>query len=166
MLTLKDDAKGIMVFYKMPEKIHIEILSASWHDLFAVQEIERACFQEDAWPLIELMAALTLPNIVRFKAVNKDKMAGFIAGDIRHNEQTGWIMTVGVLPDYRRLGVAEELMAKCEQAMRMAHIKLSVRRSNQAAIQLYQKLGYSQVDVWRNYYHDGEDGIVMEKKIS
>jgi ribosomal-protein-alanine acetyltransferase len=163
---LIDDAKGIMVFYKMPEKLHFEILPSSWHDLFAVQEIERACFQEDAWPLIELMAALTFPNIARFKAVNKELMAGFIAGDIHRNEQTGWIMTVGVLPDFRRQGVAEELMAKCEQAMQMPRIKLSVRRSNQAAIQLYQKLGYSQVDVWKNYYHDGEDGIVMEKKNS
>jgi ribosomal-protein-alanine N-acetyltransferase len=44
-------------------------------------------------------------------------------------------------------------------------VKLSVRRSNQPAIQLYQKLGYAQVDVWSNYYHDGEDGIVMAKKI-
>jgi ribosomal-protein-alanine acetyltransferase len=150
----------------MTEKLHIEILPSSWRDLFAVQEIERACFQEDAWPLIELMAALTFPNIVRFKAVNKDKMAGFVAGDIRHNDQTGWIMTVGVLPDYRRQGVAEELMAKCEQAMQMPCIRLTVRRSNQAAIQLYQKLGYAQVDVWSKYYHDGEDGIVMEKKFS
>jgi N-alpha-acetyltransferase 10/11 len=150
----------------MSEKLHIEILSSSWRDLFAVQEIERSCFQEDAWPLIELMAALTFPNIVRFKAVNKEKMAGFIAGDIRRNEQIGWIMTVGVLPQYRRQGVAEELMAKCEQVMQMPLVKLSVRRSNDAAIQLYQKLGYTQVEVWNKYYHDGEDGIVMEKKFS
>jgi ribosomal protein S18 acetylase RimI-like enzyme len=150
----------------MSDLLHFEIKPASWRDLFAVQEIERACFKEDAWPLIELMAALTFPNIVRLKAVNKEKMAGFIAGDIRRNEHTGWILTVGVLPDYRRRKVAEELMARCEQAMKMPRIKLSVRRSNEAAIHLYQKLGYAQVDVWSKYYHNGEDGIVMEKQLS
>ena len=150
----------------MTDSLHFEIKPASWRDLFAVQEIERACFKEDAWPLIELMAALTFPNVVRLKAINKEKVAGFIAGDIRSVESTGWILTVGVLPDYRRQGLAEELMARCEQAMKMSRIKLSVRRSNQAAIQLYQKLGYAQVDVWTKYYHDGEDGIVMEKQLA
>ena len=150
----------------MAKSLHFEIKPASWRDLFAVQEIERACFKEDAWPLIELMAALTFPNIARLKAINKEKIAGFIAGDIRSVEGTGWILTVGVLPDYRRQGLAEELMARCEKAMKMRLIKLSVRRSNQVAIQLYQKLGYAQVDVWTKYYHDGEDGIVMEKQLA
>ena len=149
----------------MAKSLPFEIKPASWRDLFAVQEIERACFKEDAWPLIELMAALSFPNIIRLKAVIKEKTAGFIAGDIRRSEGTGWILTVGVLPDYRRQGLAEELLAVCEQAMKMSQIKLSVRRSNQAAITLYQKLGYAQVDVWSKYYHDGEDGIVMEKKL-
>ena len=150
----------------MPHSLDFEIKSASWRDLFAVQEIERACFKEDAWPLIELMAALTFPNVVRLKAINKEKIAGFIAGDIRRVEGTGWILTVGVLPEYRRQGIAEALLAKCERAMQMSRIKLSVRRSNQTAIQLYQKLGYAQVDVWTKYYHNGEDGIVMEKQLS
>jgi len=73
---------------------------------------------------------------------------------------------VGVLPEYRRQGLAKELMDKCERVMNMPLIKLSVRRSNQAAIQLYQKLGFTQVDVWNKYYYDGEDGIVMEKQLS
>ena len=150
----------------MSDSSHFEIKPASWRDLFAIQEIERACFKDDAWPLIELMAALTFPNIVRMKATNHEKIAGFIAGDIRRNEGTGWILTVGVLPEYRRQGLAKELMDKCERAMNMPLIKLSVRRSNQAAIQLYQKLGFTQVDVWNSYYHDGEDGIVMEKQLS
>jgi ribosomal-protein-alanine acetyltransferase len=149
----------------MINSTHFEIKPASWRDLFAVQEIERACFKEDAWPLIELMAALTFPSTVRLKAENDQHIAGFIAGDIRRSEQTGWILTVGVLPVYRRQGLAEVLMRRCEQAMKMPQVKLSVRRSNQSAIQLYQKLGYAQVDVWSNYYHDGEDGIVMVKKI-
>jgi len=144
----------------------IEIKTASWRDLFAVQEIERTCFKEDAWPLMELMAALTLPQMVRLKAGNERLIAGFIAGEMRRSEQTGWILTLGVLPQYRRQGLAAALLLECERRMNMPAVKLSVRRSNQPAIHLYQKLGYAQVDVWKNYYHNGEDGIVMAKKIS
>jgi N-alpha-acetyltransferase 10/11 len=150
----------------MPTPVNFEIKPASWIDLFAVQEIERICFQEDAWPLIELMGALTWPGVVRLKAANGHQMAAFIAGDVRRSEQTGWILTVGVLPAFRRLGLASQLMQACEQHMQMPQVKLSVRRSNQPAIQLYQKLGYDEVDVWKNYYHNGEDGIVMAKKIN
>lgn len=144
---------------------HFEIKPASWRDLFGVQEIERICFQEDAWPLIELMGALTLPGVVRLKAANEHHLAGFIAGDVRRGEQIGWILTVGVLPQYRRQGLAAKLMTACEKCMGMPLIKLSVRRSNQPAIYLYQSLGYAQVDVWSHYYHDGEDGLVMAKNI-
>jgi ribosomal-protein-alanine acetyltransferase len=142
-----------------------QIRPASWRDLFAVQEIERACFKEDAWPLIELMAALTFPNTIRLKAESGEHIAGFIAGDIRRDDQIGWILTVGVLPDFRRRGLAETLMRDCERLMKMPQVKLSVRKSNQAAIYLYEKLGYSRVDEWKQYYHDGEDGIVMAKRI-
>lgn len=150
----------------MPTPINFKIKPASWRDLFAIQEIERICFQEDAWPLIELMGALTWPGIVRLKAVNPPQLAAFIAGETHRSEQTGWILTIGVLPAYRRLGLASLLMQACEQQMKMPRVKLSVRRSNQPAIQLYQKLGYAQVDIWKNYYHGGEDGIVMEKNIN
>jgi ribosomal protein S18 acetylase RimI-like enzyme len=28
---------------------------------------------------------------------------------------------------------------------------------------LYEKEGYKTIDIWKEYYSDGEDGIVMEK---
>jgi ribosomal protein S18 acetylase RimI-like enzyme len=32
-----------------------------------------------------------------------------------------------------------------------------------AAIELYQKRSYEQIDVWPGYYTGGEDAVVMEK---
>ena len=138
---------------------------ASWRDLFPLHNLERACFEDDSWPLIELLAVLTFPGMVRLKAVVTQKMVGFIAGERRHDEQTGWILTLGVFPAYRRLGIAAALLDRCEQELRMPKIKLSVRRSNLAAIDLYNKNGYTQIGVWSNYYHNGEDGLVLEKKL-
>jgi ribosomal protein S18 acetylase RimI-like enzyme len=37
--------------------------------------------------------------------------------------------------------------------------------SNEPAIALYEKEGYRSVDIWKRYYNDGEDGLVMEKKL-
>lgn len=44
-------------------------------------------------------------------------------------------------------------------------LRLEVRQSNTAAIQLYSKLGFNKTELAEGYYTDGEDAIVMEKGI-
>ncbi len=142
-----------------------QIGTASWQDLNDLRKLEDICFGEDAWPLWDLIAVLTFPKIVRLKAVAGGKMVGFIAGDPHPREGVGWIATLGVLPHYRRLGIASALLNQCEQELYLPNIRLSVRRSNDPALDLYRKFGYRMVDVWRNYYHSGEDALVLEKKM-
>ena len=142
------------------------IEQASWRDLLAPSGLEKVCFNRDAWPLIELMGVLTFPNIVRLRAVKDEEMIGFIAGDPRKRENTGWILTLGALPDWRRQGIAGALLSKCEAQLHMPQVKLSVRRSNIAAIRLYEKFGYKQEDIWEKYYQGGEDGLVLIKEMT
>jgi len=142
------------------------IEQASWRDLLALSALEKVCFDHDAWPLIELMGVLTLPGVVRLRAVGDGKLVGFVAGDPRRRDNTGWILTLGVLPDWRRKGIAKALLGKCEEQLHMPQVKLSVRRRNTAAIRLYEKLGYEQVDIWSKYYRGGEDGLVLAKKMT
>lgn len=141
------------------------IKPATWRDLKALDGLEKACFNEDAWPLLELLGVLVFPGVVHLKAVVGGTMVGFIAGDPRRDEKTGWILTLGVFPDWRRRGIAAALLNECEQKMHMPLVKLTVRRGNAPAIRLYEKLGYIQKDIWSRYYHNGEDGLVLEKKI-
>lgn len=141
-----------------------QITKASWQDLNDLRKLEDVCFGDDAWPFWDLIAVLTLPKIVRLKAVVGTKMVGFIAGDPHPREGIGWIATLGVLPDYRRMGIAKALLAQCEKDLVFPSLRLSVRRSNDPALALYRDFGYQMVDVWRNYYHNGEDALVLEKK--
>ncbi len=142
----------------------IQIIRANWQDLNDLRRLEEICFTDDAWPLWDLIAVLTLPKIVRLKAVVHGKMVGFIAGDPQPRERLGWISTLGVLPEFRRKGIAELLLANCETELDLPRIRLSVRRSNEPAIHLYKKTGYQMVDAWRKYYNDGEDALVLEKR--
>lgn len=45
------------------------------------------------------------------------------------------------------------------------NISLEVRKSNHQAIKLYEKYGFSAINVRPHYYHDGEDAIVMNKEL-
>jgi len=138
---------------------------ATLNDLGQLSEMEKICFPIDAWPLLERIGALVLPGCVRIKAVYVDKMIGFVGGDIRRFSGTGWISTISVLPEFRRMGVGEALLKAAEQEMGMPKVKLAVRKSNHNAQNLYLKNGYTRIETWAHYYEGGEDAVVMLKNV-
>ena len=138
---------------------------ANWSDYPQLYRLEKACFSTgDMWPFWDLLGVLTLPNLVRLKASVGTTMVGFISGERKASRNRGWVTSLGVLPDFRRRGIAQELLEKCEAALGMPIIRLSVRASNQAAVNLYLNAGYHQVNRWKKYYGGGEDGLVFEKR--
>jgi ribosomal-protein-alanine N-acetyltransferase len=141
----------------------MDIFPASILDLNALRRLEHACFDQDAWSLFDLIAVLTFPDVVRLKAVDAGQMIGFIAGDPRPSQGFSWIATIGVLPEYQGNGIGRALLRACESRLHTPRIRLSVRIGNTAAIRLYEQEGYQHTDVWRAYYNDGEDALVMEK---
>ena len=141
----------------------IQIGAASWRDLNAVRHLEQVCFPLDAWPLFDIIGVLTFPNVVRLKASDAGRLVGFIAGDPRPSEGVAWIATIGVLPEYRGRGVGARLLEACESKLSLPRIKLCVRPSNQSAIGLYERFGYTRTATWPRYYQDGENALVFEK---
>lgn len=140
-------------------------MPATWRDLNEVRQLENLCFPQDAWPLLDMIATLTMPNIVRFKAVRYDRVIGFVAGDVKANQHTGWIATICVHKSMRGKGIGGKLLEMCEKEMGMPRVKLTVRASNHTAINMYLHSGYQEVSRWRKYYKGGEDGVVMEKEL-
>jgi ribosomal protein S18 acetylase RimI-like enzyme len=138
---------------------------ATWRDLSAVRNLERICFPLDAWPLIDIIGVLAFPGVVRLKATLDGEMIGFIAADIRRLQNAAWIATLGVIPTYRRQGIGSILLSSCEACISVPRVRLSVRASNQPAQRLYSRFGYVRHDVWRRYYSDGEDALVLEKTL-
>lgn len=79
------------------------------------------------------------------------------------------ITNVATDPDYRRRSVAHHLL---QELLGKAHKKgigaiyLEVRKSNQPAIKLYEKAGFIQEGVRKNYYQDPrEDAVIMKASL-
>lgn len=142
----------------------IIISSASLRDLSDLRALENVCFPIDRWPLLDLIGVLSVPGVIRKKALVNGEFAGFVGADIRKRDLTGWIVTIAVSPKFRNMGIGSKLLINCEDETGMPTIKLSVRKGNFAAINMYIKNGYSQSEIWKNYYIDGEDAIVLQKK--
>jgi len=143
----------------------MEIQPANILDLNALRRLESACFDKDAWSFLDLIAVLTWPEVIRLKALDSGEMICFVASDSRSSDGVAWISTMGVDPRYQRRGIGRALLRACEAQINLPRMKLTVRISNQSAIALYEQEGYRMVDLWRGYYSDGEDGLVMGKNL-
>src|SRR4030067_3086410 len=76
----------------------------------------------------------------------------------------GHVVSVAVLPDYRRKGMGKALMLQAMEGMKQYSAKqcyLEVRVTNQEAITLYKQLGLEITRTIHGYYADGEDSFVM-----
>ena len=91
------------------------------------------------------------------------RIVGFLIYWLVHDELH--ILNLATAPEQRRKGVARALLqATVENGRRhrCAMATLEVRRSNEAAIELYRSFHFRAVGIRPNYYVDeGEDAIVM-----
>ena len=139
------------------------VTKASLRDLNAILKLEQVCFTKDAWTFLDVAGTLIASDIIRYKAAYGEELAGFAAAEIRKSEQTGWIITLGVFPQYRKQGIGSALLKECEKALLPLKIRLCVSTKNHEAIHLYKNIGYREVGIWPSYYADHCDAIVMEK---
>ena len=79
----------------------------------------------------------------------------------------GYITNVAVFPEYRRQGIAAQILQVFLQfaaANHLAFLTLEVRPSNAAAIALYQGFGFEEVGRRKNYYDlPKEDALILTK---
>ena len=131
-----------------------------------VAELEKQCFSA---PWSERSVAGELENEWSLWLVEeRDGMVvGYVGSQSCPPEAD--IMNVAVSPDYRRQGIGESLMVALSEALVQKGIEsltLEVRASNEGAIALYNRLGYTQIGRRPNYYTDPrEDALIMRKEL-
>jgi len=95
-----------------------------------------------------------------FVAEENGKIVGYVMADEKRN----LIVSIAVHPAYRRKGYGKKLMEHVLNFMK-GKVILQVRKSNEIAIKFYEKLGFRKIGEIKKYYIDGEDAILMAKKI-
>lgn len=127
-----------------------------------IAALERACFSRP-WSEALLQNELWNDSAVIIVAEGEDGTVIGYAG-LQTVLDEGYINNVAVREDYRRQGVADELIAafvRFGQA-KLAFLTLEVRASNAPAIALYAKHGFAEAGRRKNYYEDPkEDAVLM-----
>jgi ribosomal protein S18 acetylase RimI-like enzyme len=147
--------------------MNIEIEDLSIHHLGRFCEIEKQCFDQEAFTKQQFAYLLTDYNTIGLAARVNGEIAGFAIArvDIGRNGQFRHIVTVDVAPAYRRKGIAQKLLLEVETVLRERGIKecrLEVRENNVAELSLYQKIGYAKVCKLEKYYGNAH-GLYLKK---
>ena len=143
----------------------IEITEMTAAHVAQVAELERLCFA-DPWSEKSVASELDNQWALWLVALEDETVAGYIGSQTSIDETD--VMNVAVHPDFRRRGIAAELIDAlvAELKKRGSHaLMLEVRASNAPAIALYEKLGFFQVGCRKNYYRNPkEDALILRKE--
>ena len=146
-----------------PDAIVIEQLTSD-DDLDAVAALEVASFT-NPWTREMLARELTQSDVARVYVLRAPghRVAAFCACWLIFDELH--INTLAVEASLRRQGLARRLLAHVLEEAAAAGIQratLEVRRSNEAALRLYERLGFTVAAVRPRYYsHPEEDALVL-----
>lgn len=141
------------------------ICDADELDIPAIEQIEQQCFSMP-WTQAQLRGQLRDSRHEFLAAKSNDgTVMGYIG--MMYVLDEGYISNVAVGDEYRRQGVADELIRELlDRAGRLelAFVTLEVRESNTPAIALYSKNGFKPVGLRKNYYEfPRENAILMTK---
>jgi len=158
-------------------KKQYKIREASEEDLLTVMNINRICLPENYSYVFFETVLRSYPKSFLVAEVN-ERIAGYIMCRVERALsrfhrfklcRVGHIISIAVLPEYRRAGIATALMEKAMEALKNVYgcseIFLEVRVSNTPAINLYEKLGFIKIERIKNYYLDGEDAYLMAREL-
>jgi ribosomal-protein-alanine N-acetyltransferase len=147
--------------------MNIVVGKMSETDLDDVVEIEKAVFA-DPWPKSAFKYDLKSEYAILPVAKIDGKVAGY--ANLYYVEDELQIGNIAVAPTFQQRGIGALIMQHIvEEAVRLkiAHIYLEVRQSNEIAHKLYLKFGFVISGRRRLYYsHPTEDALIMVKEMN
>ena len=130
-----------------------------------VAALELECFSAP-WSENAISSELENPLSTWFVAMDKGEFAGYVGSQAVMGEAD--MMNLAVKPCYRRQGIAEGLVNALVADLKEQEVyslTLEVRASNEAAIALYNKLGFLEVGRRPGYYtKPKEDALILRKE--
>jgi len=143
-------------------KTAVEIRALAPSDLNDIEDIEHRSY-DTPWSRSMFAGELAKPASLCVGAFEGEQLGGYL---IVSRYVDAWhIMNIAVSPDFRRRGIAtallERLFELTDDGSRRGYT-LEVRVSNDGAIRLYERLGFTARGIRRGYYTDNrEDALIM-----
>jgi ribosomal-protein-alanine acetyltransferase len=140
----------------------LQILVADAATIPTLAKLHATCF-EDAWSEIALTSIMAGPGVAALLASSAEGPVGLLLYRVAADEAE--ILTIGVDPNLRRRGAGRVLLESL-LALKIPNVFLEVASSNEDAIKLYTKAGFTQVGLRKAYYAaSGDDALILKWSI-
>ena len=142
---------------------------ANAFDLPVFVSLDKELFPYSPWSASQYKEEFSTPTRHFVVAIDEEQRIVGYAGVFAPGEAEADILTVGVVPEQRGKGIAKALMAQITdwaKSQGTTAMMLEVKVDNVEAIGLYQSLGYSQLNVRKDYFGPGLDAQVMRLELS
>ena len=130
-----------------------------------IAQLEAQCFS-DPWSEKSIASELENPLSLWLVAEENGQVCGYVGSQTVLDESD--MMNVAVDPRFRRQGIARALIeALIGELAKMGSrcLRLEVRVSNENARALYARMGFQQLGLRKNYYHNPkEDALILGKE--
>lgn len=143
----------------------MSIVELGPNDLDFIIDIQSRNFS-DGWNENMLKSAFDGGRFFALAVCNDKEKVGLITYSVAMD--TADLEGITVESSHRKKGYGQTLINAMVERLKgtgVERILLEVRKSNQSAINLYQKSGFEFLSVRKNYYQDGEDALVLMKEI-
>ena len=124
--------------------------------------IEKKSFQ-NPWSYTSFSNELNSKVASNWVYLKELKVSGYIFG--WNIDSDYYINNIAVSPDYRRRGIAMKLLNNIIKKLNLENIYLEVSRINQKAISLYEKMGFKENGIRKNYYSNNTDAILYKMEL-
>lgn len=141
----------------------MQIVTMEIKHLKDILKVEKECFKKP-WTEEMFKEEMSGKFSVYRVITENDVAVGYMGMWILADE--GHITNVAIGKDFRRKGYASALVdsfIKLGEERKLSFLTLEVRESNESAISLYEKKGFTPVGRRKNYYENTEDAILMTK---
>lgn len=141
---------------------------ATLSDLEALNLLEHQVFNTDMVSRRQMKRFIQSEHSLLLVAMEGECLAGYALLLFNQATQLSRLYSIAISPDFRGLGIANQLLLLCEQsAVEQGYIilRLEVREDNLSAIKLYEKHGFKKLETLIHYYDDLADGLRMQKRL-
>lgn len=144
-------------------------------DLDALVDLEQRCFDGDRlsrrsfrhW-IRQAHSGLIVAHGLSDEAGAEGALAGYALVILQRGTRMARLYSIAADPACRGKGLGEQLMNAAERYAhreKRLYLRLEVRRDNQAAIRLYERLGYRLFAETPDYYEDHQDALRFQKRL-
>ena len=152
----------------MKLKADLLIRSATEDDFDEIVELDQAIFVELAYEKFVFRQLFYAHSRLFFVAEFAGHLTGFSFASYDTGSDLSWILTLGVLPNFRKQGTGKALLYRTEEELKSlgaGEVSLHVAPENKAAIDFYRNGNYVKKGTIFNFGKPGQDRIEMTKKL-